>query len=62
MQSLDTGRSPRINLRVPALMRAAILEAAGTGRGAESRWIRRAIERELSPAACTCQTRKAVRT
>lgn len=62
MQSLDTGRSPRINLRIPASLRAAIKAAAGSGRGDEARWVRRAIERELNQAACTCETRKAVRT
>lgn len=62
MQSLDTGQSPRINLRIPATLRAAIKAAAGGGRGDEARWVRRAIERELNRTACTCQTRKAART
>jgi hypothetical protein len=48
MQSLDTGVSPRLNVRLPGSLRADILRAAGPGRGAEARWVRQALRDALA--------------
>lgn len=62
MHSLDTGESPVLTVRIPPDLHAAIKAAAGPGRGAKARWLRRLLERETTGTACNCDTpRKAVR-
>ena len=54
MQSLDSGDSPVLTCRVPAVLAARITEHTGPSRGAKSLWLRRvieeALEREQPPA------------
>lgn len=61
MQSLDTGESPVLTVRIPADLHAAVEAAAGPGRGAKSRWLRSLLERETTDHTCKCATTRKAR-
>lgn len=52
MQSLDTGTSPNLNVRVPRSLDDKITRAAGDVRGAKAEFVREALRMAVGEICC----------